>query len=265
MYFKFLWETQKFLKRKNYILEENYHLLSELYRKNERLYHDMNHHLQMIYHLAKRLDCPEIQDYVTSIHTPIMELSDMVWSGNDIVDAILNHTQHEARKLGIKMDINAEYPKDCPISSDDICVILFNLLDNAIEACLKTMNVSLPEKSVKTTITNTPIEVFTNSTNRLCSKAAITPSSPDITDSPIIFVTIRRIHDFLIIKVQNPYAKVPKKRFGLFASSKSNSLHHGIGLKNVKEIVEKYQGNLEFDIKNERFTTTTLLFLDKKT
>lgn len=234
MYFKFLWETQKFLKRKNYILEENYHLLSELYRKNERLYHDMNHHLQMIYHLAKRLDCPEIQDYVTSIHTPIMELSDMVWSGNDIVDAILNHTQHEARKLGIKMDINAEYPKDCPISSDDICVILFNLLDNAIEACLKTMNVSLP-------------------------------GSPDITDSPMIFVTIRRIHDFLIIKVQNPYAKVPKKRFGLFASSKSNSLHHGIGLKNVKEIVEKYQGNLEFDIKNERFTTTTLLFLDKKT
>lgn len=217
----FPWEKINFLKRKNYILEENYHLLADLYQKNERLYHDMNHHLQMIYHLARRLDCPEIQEYVTSIHTPIMELSDMVWSGNDIVDAILNHAHVQAKKNGIHMDINAEYPKDCSISSDDICVTLFNLLDNAMEASMKCGNAS----------------------------------------SPVISVTIRRIHEFLIIKVQNPYNNLPKKRFGLFTSSKSNKAHHGIGLKNVKEIVEKYHGNLEFETDNMKFTTTALLFL----
>ena len=36
---------------------------------------------------------------------------------------------------GIEMDVNAEFPKDCNITSDDLCVILFNLLDNAMEAC----------------------------------------------------------------------------------------------------------------------------------
>lgn len=238
---QFPWEKIQFLKRKNYILEENYHLLANLYQKNERLYHDMNHHLQMIYHLAKRLDCPEIQEYVTSIHTPIMELSDMVWSGDDIVDAILNHYQVLAKKNHIRVDINAEYPRDCSISSDDICVILFNLLDNAVEASLKC------SKSLS------------NDANMTFNK--ITSRSQDNLERLEISVTIRRIHEFLIIKVQNPFLNLPKKRFGLFTSTKSNTAHHGIGLKNVKEIVEKYHGSLEFDAEDNKFTTTALLFL----
>lgn len=125
----------KFLERKNQVLEENYHLLTELYRKNEHLYHDMNHHLQMIYHLAKKNGTSEIAEYVNSISAPINELSDTTWSGVDIVDAILNHAVLEAEKQGIEIDVNAEFPKDCSITSDDLCVILFNLLDNAMEAC----------------------------------------------------------------------------------------------------------------------------------
>lgn len=238
---QFPWEKIHFLKRKNYILEENYHLLANLYQKNERLYHDMNHHLQMIYHLAGRLNCPEIQGYVTSIHTPIMELSDMVWSGNDIVDAILNHAHVQAKKNGIHMDINAEYPKDCTISSDDICVILFNLLDNAMEASMKCAKVLNKGKATK----------FEDSTNQHENES----------NSLMISVTIRKIHEFLIIKIQNPYSNLPKKRFGLFTSSKSNKAHHGIGLKNVKEIVEKYHGSLEFEAGDNKFTTTALLFL----
>lgn len=250
---QFPWEKITFLKRKNYILEENYHLLSDLYQKNERLYHDMNHHLQMIYHLAKRLNCPEIQEYVTSIHTPIMELSDMVWSGNDIVDAILNHAHVQAKKNGIHMDINAEYPKDCTISSDDICVILFNLLDNAMEASLKCAHTT-ESYNKKRMVEPSKITDSVRSNDS-------TAYSMNESNSLIISVTIRRIHEFLIIKVQNPYTKLPRKRFGLFASSKANSSHHGIGLKNVKEIVEKYHGNLEFESEDKTFTATALLFL----
>lgn len=213
----------RFLKRKNIILEENYHLLSGLYQKNEKLYHDMNHHLQMIYHLAKRCECSDILDYVIAIRSPIMQLSDMIWSGNDILDAILNHARTQARENGIEMDINAEYPRSAPITSDDLCVILFNLLDNAMEA-------SLDYKKLQHT-------------------------------APVISVTIRRIHQFLIIKVQNPCVQPPRQRFGRFISTKTNSLHHGIGLKNVKEIVEKYQGEITFELKDEWFVTTALLFL----
>lgn len=190
----------KFLERKNQVLEENYHLLTELYRKNEHLYHDMNHHLQMIYHLAKKNGTSEIAEYVNSISAPINELSDTTWSGVDIVDAILNHAVLEAEKQGIEIDVNAEFPKDCSITSDDLCVILFNLLDNAMEACQRCMH----------------------KTNR----------------SPRIEVTLRRIHQFVIIKIQNPCIP-PRKLFGIFPSTKADTLHHGIGLRNVREKVEK--------------------------
>ncbi|MDE7197814.1 MAG: ATP-binding protein, partial [Lachnospiraceae bacterium] len=213
----------KFLERKNTVLEENYHLLTDLYRKNEHLYHDMNHHLQMIYHLAKKNGISEIAEYISAISAPIDELSDTTWSGVDIVDAILNHTLLEAQKQGIEIDVNAEFPKDCNITSDDLCVILFNLLDNAAEACLRYMNQ-----------TGNP---------------------------PHMEVTLRRIHQFLIIKIKNPCVP-PRKLFGIFPTTKADTRHHGIGLRNVREKVEKYNGSLEIEVEGDVFTVTALLFFE---
>lgn len=214
----------RFLERKNQVLEENYHLLTDLYQKNERLYHDMNHHLQMIYHLAAKNNIPEISEYVNSISAPINELSDMTWSGVDIVDAILNHAVLDAQRKGIEIDLNAEFPKDCNITSDDLCVILFNLLDNAMEASLRYMRQ-----------TGNP---------------------------PCIEVTLRRIHQFLIIKIQNPCIP-PRKLFGIFPTTKADARHHGIGLRNVREKVEKYNGSLEMEVDGNIFTVTALLFFEK--
>ena len=183
----------------------------------------MNHHLQMIYHLAKKNGTPEIAEYINSISAPIDELSDTTWSGVDIVDAILNHTLLEAQKQGIHIDVNAEFPKDCNITSDDLCVILFNLLDNAMEACLR------------------------------CMRQTGNP--------PRIEVTIRRIHQFLIIKIQNPCIP-PRKLFGIFPTTKTDARHHGIGLRNVREKVEKYNGSLEFEVEGDVFTVTALLFFE---
>lgn len=213
----------RFLERKNSVLEENYHLLSELYGENERLYHDMNHHLQMLYYLAQKSGDTEVMDYVTSVSTPINQLSDVIWSGVDIVDAILNHAIAEAHKSGITMDVNVEFPRNSSITSDDLCIILFNLLDNAMDACLACQNQK---------------------------------EHPPLT----ISVTIRLIHQFLMIKVENPCVQKPRGLSGLFFSTKPNTRHHGIGLRNVRETAEKYGGNVEFDIRENTFVTSVLLF-----
>lgn len=215
----------RFLELKNELLEENHRRLNRVYGENARLYHDMNHHLQMIYCLAQKCGCTEIMDYVTSVSEPVRELPDITWSGVDIVDAILNHTLAQAQSLGIAMDLNAEFPKESSILADDICVILFNLLDNALE-----------------------------NTKKYCT-------SDGCSAAPVISVAIRKIERFLIIKIKNPCGETPKKRFGRFFSTKKDPKHHGIGLGNVQKTAEKYGGNLETEVSGGMFTASVLLFL----
>ncbi|MBP3477376.1 MAG: GHKL domain-containing protein [Lachnospiraceae bacterium] len=235
-----VWARKRFLERKNQVLEENYHLLSEVYRENERLYHDMNHHLQMIYYLAQKAGQTEVMDYVTSVSTPINQLSNVIWSGVDIVDAILNHAIAEAKQNGITMDVNVEFPRNSNIASDDLCVILFNLLDNAMDAC-KKCKVDYKEQT-----------------------AGIREKESIVEMQQMISVTIRRIQKFLMIKVRNPCTRAPKRRFGWFLSTKENPAHHGIGLRNVREKAEKYNGNVEFEIKDGMFVTSVLLFIPQQ-
>lgn len=219
----------RFLELKNALLEENHHRLNDIYKENARLYHDMNHHLQMISYLAQKAENAEIASYVASISEPIQQLPDVIWSGVDLVDAILNHILTLADARGIHMDMNVEFPNDCTVSADDICVILFNLLDNALE-------------NTKT--------------------ARIAPGNADSApNAPVISVSIRKIEQFLMIKVQNPCQEDRKKRFGRFFSTKANPLQHGIGLENVRKTAEKYGGNVETMVCGGQFTAAVLLFL----
>lgn len=219
----------RFLELKNALLEENHHRINEIYKENARLYHDMNHHLQMVSYLAQKAGNTEIVDYVASISEPIRQLPDVIWSGVDLVDAILNHTLTLADSKGILMDMNIEFPNDCTVTADDICVILFNLLDNALE--------------------NTS-PAITGSGKPSCAA-----------DMPVVSVSIRKIEQFLIIKVQNPCSEIRKRHFGRFFSTKPNPAHHGIGLENVRQTAEKYGGNLETILSDGCFTATVLLFL----
>lgn len=78
---------------------------------------------------------------------------------------------------------------------------------------------------------------------------------------PCIEVTLRRIHQFLIIKIKNPCIP-PRKLFGIFSTTKADARHHGIGLRNVREKVEKYNGSLEMEVDANIFTVTALLFFE---
>lgn len=209
----------RFLEMKNALLEENYQRFRQIYKENAKLYHDMNHHLQVISYLAQKGGNAQISDYVNSISEPIRQLPEVVWSGVGLVDAIINHALSQAHARGIVMDVNVEFPDQCKVTADDLCVVLFNLLDNALE--------------------NT------------CSAVG----------KPVIFLTIRRIEQFLMIKVQNPCKESRKKWFGRFFSTKADSMHHGIGLENVRQTAEKYGGNLETNVNEGKFTAAVLLFL----
>lgn len=119
------------------LLEEKYQSLNEMYSQNAKLYHDLNNHLTVLDHLLEDGSTDAARQYLADISTPIRELRKITWTGNDIVDVILNNKIESMKKAGISYRIHAEFPDGTGIADADICTILSNLLDNAIEAVKK--------------------------------------------------------------------------------------------------------------------------------
>lgn len=116
------------------LLEEKYQSLNELYSRNAKLYHDLNNHLNTLYHMMENKDIERAKHYIATISKPVMELKKVTWTGDDIVDVVLNSKINTMEKYGIEYHIDVEYPANTGILPSDLCTILSNLLDNAIDA-----------------------------------------------------------------------------------------------------------------------------------
>lgn len=123
-----------FAEMRNLLLEENYKAINEIYMSNAKLYHDLNNHLNVLYQLLDKGDEEEAKKYIQEISKPILALSQITWTGVDVVDVIINSKIEKMKEKGITYEINVEYPKNTNILPHDMCTILANLLDNAIEA-----------------------------------------------------------------------------------------------------------------------------------
>ena len=65
----------------------------------------------------------------------------------------------------------------------------------------------------------------------------------------------------LIVKMSNPFNTAVKKENGSIVTSKADKENHGFGLRNVDEILEKYNGTSKIDINDSVFTITTALYI----
>ena len=101
----------------------------------QKYYHDMKHHFEAIRYLAEGGDCGKITAYMQDLMQHRNDIFYAVNSGNAYVDAILNSKILDAGESGIQVTADAVYPPNSRIVPADICSLLANLLDNAIENC----------------------------------------------------------------------------------------------------------------------------------
>lgn len=78
---------------------------------------------------------PEAQAYLNELEQDLDDIYELVDSGNLNVDAILNSKLSMALKKDIALDYKATVPPKLKVTDLDLCVILGNLIDNAMEAC----------------------------------------------------------------------------------------------------------------------------------
>lgn len=128
-----LQEAQRRTALENRLLAKNYELAQASYAANAKLYHDMHGHFALLAHYLETGAIPDAKRYLARL-TESAAGSITRYTGIDAIDYILSQKLDAARAQGIRVTVNAEYPRDCPIDPVDLCTILTNLLDNAIRA-----------------------------------------------------------------------------------------------------------------------------------
>lgn len=126
-----------------YYMENLEQLIYEL--KSGR--HDYNNHLGVIYGLLEGAETEKAREYAGQLVKTAVEYQNLVNIPYPMMRAMLNYKLSTAKEQNISLHQNILVPEKLPLDEFDITVILGNLLDNAIEACMKveenSRNISL--------------------------------------------------------------------------------------------------------------------------
>ena len=130
-------EEIKIANLKTSLLEYNYDNIYEGYINNEKIYHDMKNHIVIISQYIMEDEKEKALEYIESIKGPIFYLDNRVWSGIKVIDFVLNYKLMEAEKekIRVEYDVDTITIREFLIQDNELCALLSNLIDNAIEAC----------------------------------------------------------------------------------------------------------------------------------
>ena len=120
-----------------HLIVSQYGEVKEMYMDMRGWRHDYHNHIQIMKAYVQMGQLEQLKDYFDSLEQNLEEVNQLVKTDNLMVDAILNGKVSLMKKHKIAVDITAKLPEHLWISDVDLCVIIGNLLDNAIETCLK--------------------------------------------------------------------------------------------------------------------------------
>lgn len=117
------------------VLLHQYEETKEMYLNMRGWRHDYHNHIQGVKAYLSLGQIGEAAAYLDELDADLTHVDSYIRSGNLMADAILNSKLSLAEKAQIRVDCTAKLPEKLALSDVDLCVILGNLLDNAIEAC----------------------------------------------------------------------------------------------------------------------------------
>ena len=119
------------------LIETHYKEVDNMYRQIRGWRHDYRNHIQLMKVLASNGDMDGIKAYLDELDTDLNTVDTVVKTGNAMADAILNSKISLAKSRGITVQCDAHIPVRLKMSELDLCCIIGNLFDNAIEASQK--------------------------------------------------------------------------------------------------------------------------------
>lgn len=119
------------------LIETHYREVDNMYRQIRGWRHDYRNHIQTMKAYAAAEDWESIKRYLDLLDDDLTTVDTVIKTGNPMTDAILNSKISLARSKGIEVVADAHIPVRLKSSEIDLCCIIGNLFDNAIDASVK--------------------------------------------------------------------------------------------------------------------------------
>lgn len=203
----------------NDLVEKHCEEVENMYRQMRGWRHDYKHHIQTMRAHLLMGQYQELDEYLRELDTDLTEVDTILKTGNVRIDAVLNSKLAVAEAKGIHVNAKAVVPGQLGMKEVDLCVILGNLLDNAMEACERQ-----PENDK---------------------------------EQQFIRVYIEVLKQQLYIYVSNTMADDIRRSGEQYLSAKRGS--HGFGLMRIDRVVKKYNGYLNRQYEKGVFVTEIML------
>ena len=201
--------------------KDYYSMLIEKDKDTKRFRHDIANHFYCMKILFEDKEYDELYSYMNDIQGAIDKLSTSMQTGNDIVNIVVGDVLGNKVNNDIKLKWRGRLPDRLKISNMDLCIIFSNIIKNSVEAVEK-ISENIEKK---------------------------------------IEVEIKQLENNIIIKVKNPISEKVNIIDDKLKTSKLDKNNHGFGSLNVKEAVNKYGGNIKYNISEESFLVE-ILFSD---
>jgi sensor histidine kinase regulating citrate/malate metabolism len=119
------------------LIETHYREVDNMYRQIRGWRHDYRNHIQTMKAYAAAGDLDAIKHYLDLLDEDLTTVDTVIKTGNAMTDAILNSKISLAKAKGINVVADAHIPVKLRSSEIDLCCIIGNLFDNAIEASMQ--------------------------------------------------------------------------------------------------------------------------------
>ncbi|WP_248547776.1 GHKL domain-containing protein [Paenibacillus odorifer] len=128
-------EENRLLQKQIYYQENRYEKTSHSFKRIKQIIHDTNKHLRYIQHCINVEKLDEADRHIRQTLNEMNGSYPMVTTGNLVIDALVSHALHTASDIGITFEHDIRIVNtDINIDVYDLCIVLGNIIDNAIEA-----------------------------------------------------------------------------------------------------------------------------------
>ena len=207
-------ELQALALREKYAIQ-NMEIMRQSQEETRSQRHELLHHALALEEMLAQNQPERAAAYIRSLRERVAALPTGAYSDNLVVNAVAGHYLNLAKAEGCRVDTDIKTGEGIPMRDEDLCVLLTNILENALEACRAMQD------------------------RQAC----------------FISLRISSNGEHMVLTCENSTdAVTPDAENGVIPSSKPDAHNHGYGIPAIRRTVDNYYGMLKLSNQNGRFT-----------